>query len=230
MLIQRTPISNATNMYDFISDTIDVMIEEPKRVNMAYWILRGPQLDREITYNDTIGRPDCNTVGCQAGWFALLANRVQPTDDMGQTAFDTAMRLLSGQANVSRYTDPMLKDFGQMFSDYQSYTNDGLEPGTLAYAMAVADRLRAMRDKWADRLRSTPVYISADLERNMEHDRRDGERRELTADRDATIANVEREYRRRLRALDGETGDEDESEDEDSDSDTDGEDYDGDEL
>lgn len=85
------PITKPTTLYDFCRRLIEVMEEEPARVDQGDWMRTGEYAVCEIPigkYNPNAWtqktrevRPACNTVGCTAGWASVL---------LGHESFPTA--------------------------------------------------------------------------------------------------------------------------------------------
>jgi hypothetical protein len=146
--------SNATTAFDLLTDSIAYMLEEPRRVHMSDWLIRGSVKIRNFirdlnteardhggrgTVKETV--PPCNTVGCIAGTSLVLTGRVGARDEC-----TTAIRVLSGtpvrQAiDTYGYKENDYTDLQQGF--YNLFTNTDVDAtyGTKAYARKVADRI-----------------------------------------------------------------------------------------
>lgn len=59
------PTSRAKTAWGLIKDVMRAMENEPKRMNMRYYINTDPDLSEK-------GLPVCGTTGCFAGWISLL--------------------------------------------------------------------------------------------------------------------------------------------------------------
>lgn len=81
--------SNAKTAYGLMSDIKAYILEEPKRVWMDAWLIKGK---RRISSQFGVDAPICGTVGCIAGNAVMLAG----LPSSASTAWEKASRLLSG--------------------------------------------------------------------------------------------------------------------------------------
>jgi len=160
----QIPHSTATNAYDLISDACQAMLDEPRRLDMDFWILRGlHKVAQHRPVKKT--RPACNTVACAAGWIVTCAGRIPreamdsrfSIDERSDTedTEDMALRLLGAHWRATgedRYE--MRGQFREFFGDNRSY---GGQPGTKAYAQEVVERLKRLQKRWARELKATAV-------------------------------------------------------------------------
>lgn len=65
------PISDAANAFDYITDIVQVSVDEPKRLNMTVWGKRGVW-NNYNPFDRTILPPACQTMACYAGWTVLM--------------------------------------------------------------------------------------------------------------------------------------------------------------
>lgn len=154
--------SKATNAYDLVTDVIAAVLQEPRRLNMGFYL------------SDTTGEndsPACGTVGCFAGWAIVLrfgragAFRQYMADN--EELWDAGERLLSGgnrsaiKWETVTYTslvfspDARLHVFSGLGDDIK-----GKSPGTPEYADAVAGRLRHFQEVNATALQA--VHFNLD--------------------------------------------------------------------
>jgi hypothetical protein len=115
--------------------------------------------------------PSCGTIGCYAGWTAILHGfRPSPSQIFHQIFFlepRVALDVLTGCANPS---DPLRDALSSAFHDtaiverIQSGKTAGrvlkLRPGTRRYARAVVKRFQAIMDQYETRLRATTVITT----------------------------------------------------------------------
>ena len=132
--------SNARNAYDLMSDIAEYILEEPKRIWMRDWMVKGHQNIEEKF--DTDG-PACGTVGCIAGNAVMLAGS---GTDGGVCA--QALRILGG------------RDATLIFKlEYDLFLNTDVdaEYGTKKYARIVARRIAQFQKQHAQEMRSVPI-------------------------------------------------------------------------
>src|SRR5436189_5507993 len=95
------PRSDATNAYDLLTDVIQCIEREPRRLHMQHWLLTGEYLEAELDGEDG---PICGTAGCVAGIITLLTVPIQDIDftrdavkhnDVHHSVREYASRLLS---------------------------------------------------------------------------------------------------------------------------------------
>lgn len=147
------PTSGATNAYQLLGDVCAAVEEEPKRLWMSNWLLRGKdEIESAISgsFNDRpvpTEAPSCGTMGCVAGWVVALHSphsRLDPEEK--------AEDIVLGKRDF--YADP---DFGT--EEYDRYTDlrnlflddfpedRGIKPGTKAYVRHVVKRIKAFMRK-----------------------------------------------------------------------------------
>jgi hypothetical protein len=134
---QTKRLSNATNAYDLLSDVIAYMLEEPKRVYMGDWLIKGK--DRIKDTFETDG-PACGTVGCIAGNVAVLTNF--------QTDPEDARFYLSSDNYGLR---------SHIYSDLFLDVKVPAKYGTKKYANIVARRIRAFQREWKADLQAVAI-------------------------------------------------------------------------
>lgn len=120
--------SNAKTAYGLMTDIRAYILEEPKRIFMGEWIIKGAQKIEETL--ETKG-PICGTVGCIAGNATLLAGRGD------RSIFASALDLLSGDDD----------ELGEHLSSLFYGTAVDAEYGTKKYARIVAQRITKFQQK-----------------------------------------------------------------------------------
>lgn len=124
------------------------ILEEPRRLNMDNWGIT------RTRYNDTFGRdkvkdtyaescpvyefPPCNTVGCIAGWTAMLSG-IEP--DNATLIVDNAIVLLGLSDGTSGDNDPL--SYGKLFYPTQW---DGNWGKTYAASTSVEGKAQVVAD------------------------------------------------------------------------------------
>jgi hypothetical protein len=100
------PRSKAKNAYDLLSDVCDVVLAEPKRLQMVTW-LEFAASARKWLEPDEI--PVCGTVACVAGWAVILKRGRRRVEECPDCDIPTVAGELLG-------LDPALKEtlFGTM--------------------------------------------------------------------------------------------------------------------
>lgn len=126
--------SDAENAYDLMSDIREYVLEEPKRVWMGDWLIKGH--DKIKLYFDVKG-PACGTVGCIAGNASVLA----------EIPWTNADHVLSGGNEALR------RALVSMFYD----TDVDARYGTKKYAQIVAKRIREFQKEHKDDLRAVQI-------------------------------------------------------------------------
>lgn len=122
--------SNAKTAYGLMSDIRAYILEEPKRVYMGEWIIKGHQ---NIEDKLDVQGPACGTVGCIAGNAVLLANA-----GTGGDIATRALDLLSG--NNFDLEDVLDRLFHATYVD--------ADYGTEKYAQIVAKRIASFQEKY----------------------------------------------------------------------------------
>lgn len=137
---QAIPRSKAKTAWGLLEDVKKAIRAEPKRADMTTFGARRPPTD---------GGPACGTVGCVAGWIALLGRTdavVTSVATMARYAESRAVRLMGGHRDkwgcVEGDVDFMTVDGGR----YVFNAGDGdactwTLPGTKAHASAVIARI-----------------------------------------------------------------------------------------
>lgn len=109
------------------------IMAEPKRLDMGDWLVRGQQ---RIQQNG-LKEPDCGTVGCIAGWAAVLDKTSDPKKfedaEVSWMRADQILGLTHEQGNALFYTD----EWPEKFFDKL----DALKEQTRAYARVVCQRI-----------------------------------------------------------------------------------------
>lgn len=141
--LKPLPRSKAKTAYGLISDVIRAIEAEPKRIDMnTFGSARLPQH----------GGPACGTVGCFAGWVNVLAGGsrrlIIKWDFNAETARNT----------LGRGLDYRLANGGHVFDAGHDISG---EPGTVAYAEQVVDRIRRFQRVNAARLRAKKLSFRA---------------------------------------------------------------------
>jgi hypothetical protein len=131
----RTKTITAANLLRKISALV---LEEPRRVNMRRWIssFAGRKLADALHGKYDGDLPACGTVGCIAGWGAILLRQPHQTP-----LADTAANRMS---DLLAYTNA--GDWGSYETVGALFDGDGADigrtrPGTLCHAKAVARRI-----------------------------------------------------------------------------------------
>lgn len=128
--------SNAKTAYDLMTDIRAYILEEPKRIYMADWIIQGK--DR-IELQLATEAPICGTVGCIAGNATVLTD--------GKIDWSRAEQALSNG-------DAILEGgFAKLFYD----TKVPAEYGTKKYARIVAGRITDFQKKYKAKLQRAAI-------------------------------------------------------------------------
>lgn len=131
--------SNAKTAYGLMSDIAEYILEEPKRVFMGNWIIKGRHEIEDAL--ETKG-PACGTVGCIAGNALVLRGRSE-----SRNVQRAALELLSGV------------DFDLGDSLYSLFLGTHVEAnyGTKKYARIVATRIKEFQKKHGIALRAVTI-------------------------------------------------------------------------
>lgn len=124
-------VNNAASLLRKVSQHI---MEEPKRCDMDYWMLRGITMRQ---CKDEDHRPACGTVGCIAGWIKVLS---------GSEETDSAYRVASGLLGLTGHKGDSLFYINSWPAGYRNRI-DGEVAGTPKYAQVVADRIEDFIEK-----------------------------------------------------------------------------------
>jgi len=143
---QPRPSSAAINAYELIDDVCRAILQEPRRLNMNYWMALEIETGADPTYFAPSGLPACGTVACVAGWTVLMhpQNRVNPQD---WNVAKTAKYILAGEHPT------MWSALSNLFQ----LSGIGFDPGTIAYAEIVVGELRAFQTEYAEQLRNRRI-------------------------------------------------------------------------
>lgn len=133
--------SDATTAWGLLEDVREAILAEPKRANMRVYV---------EGWHPWRGGPACGTVGCLAGWIALLsgrANRQSLLDFDASQAMSVVRNVLG--STLDYYTVGRGGERNEGGWVFNSGTGDACwstKPGTPEHAAAVVDRLdRFMR-------------------------------------------------------------------------------------
>lgn len=132
--LKALPRSRAKTAYGLVSDVIRAVLDEPKRADMGTFIGSLPP---------EIGGPACGTVGCFAGWVAILGRRQGETPPTYHQCRGNATNLLGNDINYHTATGG-----SDDYPDDENYVFNGGGPdikgnaGTVRYARSVAARIR----------------------------------------------------------------------------------------
>jgi hypothetical protein len=163
------PRTNATNAYDLLTDVITCIENEPRRLSMDHWFVRGRQLvglltDADLSPDDG---PACDTAGCVAGWIVMLTT---PTDRINFS--EGAVQAGGAMRSASRYASSLLGTVltGALFApnviDYGTADPDDEDDQdqwpTLHYAEAgyndaVIKRIKDFQHDHREALRAKPI-------------------------------------------------------------------------
>lgn len=130
--------SNAKNAYDLMSDIKDYILEEPKRVYMGDWLMKGKEA---IEHYFETAAPACGTVGCIAGNASVLTDNTIP--------WSHADELLSGDSEQLR------RALNSLFYD----TDVDANYGTKKYARIVAGRITQFQKQHKEALRAVKIGV-----------------------------------------------------------------------
>jgi hypothetical protein len=125
-----------------------LVLEEPARLNMDSYISAFRGRIRSSVYDPPhVGDlPACGTVGCIAGWGAMLLRR--PDEIPRASTAETTMVKLLGHPEDDPWFSSYYTDH-DLFSDYGADI-DGTRPGTKAHARAVAQRIDSYLEEHPD--------------------------------------------------------------------------------
>lgn len=160
------PISYAVNAYDTFEDVAQLVLDEPRRLDMAQWVAR----KKYVEQLEPERRPSCNTICCWAGWTATatrLPGSIGSDDAFEYYAHGFALALYGvydfhlnvyGQLRAGRLSPSLKKsevedDLNNFFID--SYPGwRGTEEGSLEQVEIVVRMAMEVRDKHADFFRA----------------------------------------------------------------------------
>lgn len=125
----KLPTSKAKNAYDLLTDIGKLALEEPKRMRMGIWLVRGDDL---WLFRDVV-IPACGTIGCIGGWTYVLRPGPAVEDTLGLTR---AME-------------------HQLF--YNLALCNDIDQGTLAHSERVVAHIKRFQKKYAKRLKAKAV-------------------------------------------------------------------------
>lgn len=130
MRLKAVPRSRAKTAWGLLQDVKRAILAEPKRANMYVFT-------DYVTPDE--GGPACGTVGCFAGWTALLARKESKTSLTPNYHYNAYVaRSILGNLNYLFYRgDDSYSVFNMGAGDSCALTN----PGTRAHARAVAARI-----------------------------------------------------------------------------------------
>ncbi len=156
------PRSKAKNAYDLLDDVCKVILEEPKRYDQGDWIVSIASdystPAAAVKCQTPYPIPACGTIGCVAGWTALLA---RPTiavhvDRLDAQVMGDAVRILG----INRGQATRLFDGGAVRNQWrQDFGNNKKFPmtGTMGYAKLGVAHIREFMKDYADQLRAHKV-------------------------------------------------------------------------
>lgn len=132
--------------YDILTHVAKLMQEEPRRLDMSWFVLK--YKGKNSGYEHTTMAPACGTVGCVSGWITMNARIANP---LRHAAGDSYQLL-------GTFNSPSLEtDFHSLF--FHTHPLDVGNPGSRAYARAVAKRVREVRDKHRTYLKARKIRI-----------------------------------------------------------------------
>lgn len=134
--------SNAKNAYDLMSDIKEYILEEPKRVYMGDWLIRGRRVIKD--FFETEG-PACGTVGCIAGNAVMLAGNPE-----GRNVVSQSLEILGGDNFTLRR-----KLEHDLFLDCAV----DAKYGTKKYARIVAGRITKFQKYYKEALREVKIGV-----------------------------------------------------------------------
>lgn len=132
--------SNAKNAYDLMTDIKEYILEEPKRVWMGGWIIKG---HANIEDMFEVKGPACGTVGCIAGNAVLLTGT-----NTNHGIAGPALRILGGPNYELQHS-----------LEFDLFLNTGVDAnyGTMRYARIVAKRIEKFQKQHETELRAVKV-------------------------------------------------------------------------
>lgn len=147
MTAPKLPTSKAKTAYGLLSEIAALALQEPKRMRMSTWLNR--KAKRMYGADAT---PACGTVGCIAGWGAILAGtkREQRALERSGAEFDGVIPWKAIGARI----------FGLNESDaLQLFKADGIagNQGTLQHARNVVKCIRRFQQQHAAQLKAKRV-------------------------------------------------------------------------
>lgn len=140
------PITKPILAYDFFGKLINIMQEEPARVDQGDWLRTGANATCIVGGDKwkTVA-PACGTVGCTAGWAAVLLG--YPTfKDSDQVAEDLGLNFIH---------QPIA---GKLFGSSGYNLHVWAEPGTKAHMQQVVRGIREFMAEYKDVLKRVVVY------------------------------------------------------------------------
>lgn len=158
------PHSKATNSYDLLNDVCRAMREEPKRVNFGDWLSTE---SAKHMYAEA-PEPACGTVGCIAGWCAILkapdASLLRQVEDC-TAFFSLAFRngtVSSGPraAALSLFPESLQFDAERLFYGSAPYTHLDREAGAIGtrqHARYVIRHIRQFQQKHKNALKAHAI-------------------------------------------------------------------------
>lgn len=158
MKLNLMPIKPVKDGYELLDNACEAILAEPKRLHMGYWLSDIARDDYHLSKTvlaEMHSYPECDTIGCAAGWVVLLSpipaeDKLQLDEGYDSPVPNIALdQLLPAEAHDARAA------FLSFFWDRNGrYRNTDLAPGTLSYARAVVDGLRELQQQYADDLRA----------------------------------------------------------------------------
>jgi hypothetical protein len=150
--------STAAHVYDLLDDMCKVILDDPKHYNQSDWMITEPNSIRMILSESAsadIEPPDCGTMACRAGWMVQLVDGPLARRHQYDTE-DRAMAILGVTADEQASQHPFAVDVVILFSGY-AIDRQRFKRGTFEYAQEGVRGTRAFMQKWAERLKRTPV-------------------------------------------------------------------------
>ncbi len=74
-MASKITVSKAKTAYGLLSEIAALAIAEPKRIDMARWLVKQVDVDNNLVEAPMLGFPECGTVGCVGGWVDTLKGR-----------------------------------------------------------------------------------------------------------------------------------------------------------
>lgn len=150
----KVPKSKATNAYELLDEIQALILEEPKRVWMDDWVIKGKhKIETTLAYsNAEVTAPACNTVGCIAGWMVSLRHPRQFPSEYAEAAL-----MLLGTSINYEADDELAYNALNLFYGQPPYPFPTAPYGTKAYARAVVNNIKRFKRKWKTRLKATPL-------------------------------------------------------------------------
>lgn len=126
--LKALPISKAKTAWGLLADVKRAILREPKRANIYCFVRdQGPE----------DGGPACGTVGCFAGWVALLGASQHPRAVLRRNADEVARHLLG--EGLTYHTAGAKNEW--VFNGGDGDMCGRTKPGTVAHANAVVARI-----------------------------------------------------------------------------------------